>query len=313
VSRDAADGVAVRLPELIDMRLRARRLAPPVGRVSGSHASTHASRFRGRGVDYAESRVYQPGDDIRQMDWRVTARSGRPHTKLFEEEREQSVLVLIDCNPGMHFGTRVRFKSVQAARAAALVAWTAVRNGDRVGALGFGGGIDAEVKPGGAARGALRVLRALVDWDTAARNDAHASLAHALQRARRLARPGSRVIVLSDGFSATAEAKGPLSLLADHCDVAAIVLGDALELAAPAPGRYAVHGGQAETVVLDFAAARTRADWQRVFERKRAGLVECLDKRGLRWIALATQDDPDAAVAQLLGGGARGGARVRIA
>jgi uncharacterized protein (DUF58 family) len=313
VNRAAANGVRVGLPELIQMRLRARRLAPPARRVSGSHASTHASRFRGRGVDYAESRVYQPGDDIRQMDWRVTARSGKPHTKLFEEEREQSILMLVDLNASMRFGTRVRFKSVQAARAAALIAWTAVRNGDRVGVLGFGGGVDAEVRPVGGARGALRVLRALVDWDAAAQVDAHASLAQALQRARRLARPGSRVIVLSDGFSAGDGAQGPLSLLAEHCDVAAIVLGDALELAAPIPGRYALHGEQSEAMVLDFAAARTRSDWQRIFERKRAGLIERFDKRGLRWVMLSTRDEPDTAVAQLLGQARHASARVHLA
>ncbi|MGH8090271.1 MAG: DUF58 domain-containing protein, partial [Rudaea sp.] len=231
-----ANGIGVSLPELIALRLRAQRLARPAARVSGIHAATQASRFRGRGVDYAESRIYQPGDDIRQMDWRVTARSGKPHTKLFEEEREQSVLLIVDENPSLRFGTRVRFKSVQAARAAALIAWTAARNGDRIGALGFGGGIDAEVKPGGGVRGALRVLRALAEWDAAAKRDAHAPLSQALQRTRRLARPGSRVILISDGFSADADAQGPLSLLADHCDVAAIVLEDRLEIAAPAPG-----------------------------------------------------------------------------
>src|SRR4051812_8187740 len=147
------------------MRLRARRFARPPARVAGSFAATHASRFRGRGVDYVESRAYQPGDDIRQMDWRLTARSGRPHTKVFQEEREQSVLLLVDCNASMHFGSRVRFKSVQAARTAALVAWAAVHGGDRVGALGFGPGLNAEVKPGGGPRGALQVLRALVAWN----------------------------------------------------------------------------------------------------------------------------------------------------
>src|SRR5471032_501120 len=128
-------GVHVNLDELIALRLRARRLARPAARVGGSHAATQVSRFRGRGVDYVESREYQPGDDIRQMDWRVTARSGRPHTKLFQEEREQSILLIIDTNPSMRFGTRARFKSVQAARTAALLAWASVQSGDRVGAV----------------------------------------------------------------------------------------------------------------------------------------------------------------------------------
>ena len=88
MSTASTKGVRVGLDELIAMRLRARRLARPAARVMGSHAATHSSRFRGRGVDYVESRAYQPGDDIRQMDWRLTARSGKPHTKLFQEERE---------------------------------------------------------------------------------------------------------------------------------------------------------------------------------------------------------------------------------
>src|SRR5215468_1050770 len=101
-------GVRVELDELVLLRLRARRLARPEPRVGGQRAATHVSRFRGRGVDYAESRNYQPGDDIRQMDWRVTARTGRPHTKVFQEEREQSILLIVDANASMRFGTRVR-------------------------------------------------------------------------------------------------------------------------------------------------------------------------------------------------------------
>src|SRR5215813_1795413 len=127
----------VTFDDLIAMRLRARRFARPATRVAGHRSATHGSRFRGRGVDYVESRGYQPGDDIRQMDWRVTARTGRPHTKVFQEEREQSILLVVSHNASMRFGTRVRFKSVQAARAAALVAWAAALGGDRIGALGY--------------------------------------------------------------------------------------------------------------------------------------------------------------------------------
>src|SRR5215472_11552904 len=187
-------GVRVQLDELVLLRLRARRLARPAQRVGGKQAATQLSRLRGRGVDYAESRNYQPGDDIRQMDWRVTARTGRPHTKLFQEERERNVLLVVSHNPSMHFGTRVRFKSVQAARCAALLAWAATMNGDRIGAIGYGPGLNAEVKPGGGSRGALRVLRALREWDAiTAQGHATVPLAQALQRAQRLARPGSQV------------------------------------------------------------------------------------------------------------------------
>jgi uncharacterized protein (DUF58 family) len=301
VSTASTKGVRVGLDELIAMRLRARRFARPAARVMGSHAAMHSSRFRGRGVDYVESRAYQPGDDIRQMDWRLTARSGKPHTKLFQEEREQSILLIVDCNPSMRFGTRVRFKSVQAARAAALVAWAAVHGGDRVGAVGCGPGLNAEVKPGGGPRGALRVLRALVEWDAiVARGGPAESLSQALQRAHRLARPGTRVILLTDGFSADAAAEGPLSLLAGHCDVATVLLSDVLEQDAPPPARYAVRS-DAGRVLLDFAAARTRTRWPQLFAERRAILTGMLQRRALRSVVLDTRAEPDAVLMRVLG------------
>ena len=301
----SSKGVRVSLDELLAMRLRARRLARPSARVRGNHAATHTSRFRGRGVDYVESRAYQPGDDIRQMDWRLTARSGRPHTKVFQEEREQSILLLVDCNPSMHFGSRVRFKSVQAARTAALAAWAAVHGGDRVGALGFGPGLNAEVRPGGGPRGALHVLRALVEWDAiTAAGGASEPLSQALQRARRLARPGARVILLTDGFSADAAAEGPLSLLAEHCDVATVVLSDALEQAAPPPARYAMSSANGR-VLLDFAAAKMRARWPQWFAEHRVQLLTMLQRRALRSVTLDTRVEPDAALMRVLGLDAR--------
>ncbi len=291
----------VSLDDLIAMRLRARRFARPSARVSGNRAATHGSRFRGRGVDYVESRGYQPGDDIRQMDWRVTARSGRPHTKLFQEEREQSILLIIDTNPSMRFGTRVRFKSVQAARTAALLAWASVQSGDRIGALAFGSGFIGEVKPNGGPRGALRVLRALVEWDAVASNSiATTPLSQALNRAHRIARPGSRVILLTDGFSADAAAEAPLSLLAEHCDVAAILLSDPLEMAAPPPARYALRGDTGR-VMLDFGVERMRAQWPLLFAEHRDAAIAMLRRRALRWTLLDTPSEPESALPRILG------------
>jgi uncharacterized protein (DUF58 family) len=297
--------IQVTLDDLLAMRLRAARLERLAKRTSGSHAAVHASRFRGRGVDYAESRGYQPGDDIRQMDWRVTARTGRPHTKLFTEERERSVLIVQNCNPGMHFGTRVRFKSVQAARTAALLAWATALGGDRVGAIGYGPGLNAEVKPGGGVRGVLRCLRAFVEWDAITRNTtASVPLSQALQRAQRLARPGTQVILLTDGFDCDAAAEPALSLLAAHCDVAAVLLTDPLEHAAPPPARYALQGEQG-AVLIDFAAARTRARWPQWFDERRADFLGMLKRRALSCSALDTSAEPEAALRQLLGFDAR--------
>src|SRR5690606_28641289 len=128
------DGIVPTLSELVALRALAQ------GRRAARHgrhgAQGHAlSNLRGRGMAYAESREYAQGDDARHIDWRLTARSGKPHTKLFQAERERLTLVVADTAPALYFGTRTRFKSVQAARAGALAAWLAVRDGDRIAAL----------------------------------------------------------------------------------------------------------------------------------------------------------------------------------
>jgi uncharacterized protein (DUF58 family) len=263
------------------------------------HAGHNASRWRGRGVDFRESRIYQPGDEIRHMDWRVTARSGKPHTKVFEEEREQGLLLAMDLNPGMRFGTRLRFKSVQAARAAALLAWMASAAGDRVGALGFGSGIDAEIKPAGGRRGVLRVLRALRDWDAAANDVDQAPLSQALSRVRRLLRPGMRLVLLSDGFSADAQAEQLMPQIAGRHEIALVLLRDALELAPPPPGRYAIHLGQ-ERRVLDFGDTSVRAAWTQRFADSRERLRRLCAKLGIRVIELDGHADLRRALAPLL-------------
>jgi len=259
----------------------------------------HASRWRGRGVDFRESRIYLPGDEIRHMDWRVTARSGKPHTKVFQEEREQGLLFVMDQNPGMRFGTKVRFKNVQAARAAALLAWMASANGDRVGALGFGGGINGEVKPAGGRRGVLRVLRALRDWDAGADPARNEPLSFGLARVRRLLRPGMRMILMTDGFSADAEAAQLLPQLAGRHEISVVLLRDALELHAPPPGRYAVHLGSAHRV-LDFGDSSVRAAWTKRFADARERLRDECRRAGVRVLDVDGHADLRRALAPLL-------------
>jgi uncharacterized protein (DUF58 family) len=223
------------------------------------------------------------------MDWRVTARSGRAHTKLFEEERERGLLLLVDFNPGMRFGTRVRFKSVQAARAASLLAWLASANGDRVGICGFGGGITAEVKPARGRRGVLQVLRALRDWDHAAGEDSEA-LSSGLERARRLLRPGMRLILVSDGFSVDAQSSPALLRSAGRHELGAVLLSDQLEQHPPPGGRFALSlAGKRH--VLDFGNLRMRTQWSQSFAERRLRLRSELQRIGARVVDLSTDSD----------------------
>lgn len=289
-------GIRVALDELLALSALAHGSSlAEVRRSAAARTGLHASRWRGRGVDFRESRIYQAGDDIRHMDWRVTARSGKPHTKLFEEEREHGLLLMMDFNAGMRFGTRVRFKSVQAARAASLLAWMATNAGDRVGAIGFGGGIRSEVKPARGRRGVLQVLRALRDWDHSAGPEAE-SLGSALERARRLLLPGTRLVLVSDGFSADDAAWSVLGRCAGRHELGCILVSDALEQAPPPPGRYALSNG-GERRMLDFGNRKLREEWASPFAGSRERMRREFTRLGARVVELSTDADLRRAIA----------------
>lgn len=295
----------VSLPELIALRARAGKPTARAARVATPLAGGHVSALRGRGMDYAESRVYQAGDDARNIDWRRTARSGKWHTKLFEAEREQAVLVLLDTHATMRFGTRVRYKSVAAARAAAWLAWTAVRGGDRVGALAFGP-VRAAVDPHAGTRGALAALGAIASWDAlaGAADAPDEPLSAALGRARRLLAPGSRAWLISDGWCVDAAAAAALARLARHAELRVVIVADALERELPPAGSYLFETA-AEKRQVELAQPAARARFREQLSQGWRRLAEACDTAGVRWATLGTGDDPDAALAGLWRGRAR--------
>lgn len=139
--------------------------------VQARQAGNYVARCKGRGMEFDETRPYVAGDDVRSLDWKVTARSGRPHTKLFREERERPVFIAVDYRPAMFFATRGVFKSVLAARLAALLSWNAQRRGDRLGGQILGGGGLVENKPRHGRGALLQWLQCLVDEHPGARAD----------------------------------------------------------------------------------------------------------------------------------------------
>jgi uncharacterized protein (DUF58 family) len=298
-SRDGDGRTQVSLAELIALRARVGRakLAPLVSRAARS--GQQSSRLYGRGMDYAESRVYQAGDDVRRLDWRLTARSGKLHTKLFQEDREGSLLILMDTHASMRFGTRVRFKSVQAARTAACAAWYAARAGERVGVMAFGQA-DSLLRPMTGPRGALAVCGALAEWDGRPASDRLESLADALMRANRLQHGASRVLLISDGFSADASARQRLLDLSRRAAVSVLVVADALELALVAPGRYPLEQAGERTEVI-LQSERQRIDFQHAIGAGPARLGELGQSLGLRWGSIDTTADPFDAVVGVLG------------
>jgi uncharacterized protein (DUF58 family) len=244
-------------------------------------------------MDYQETRSYQPGDDIRNMDWRVTARAGRPHTKLYQEERERPVVVVVDLGPSMFFGTRNAFKSVVAVRAAALIGWATVGNGDRIGALLFNG-THHELAPKAGRPGVLRLIRQLVATSEPALGDGLQSqrggLSEALQRLRRVARPGSLVAILSDFYSLDEVSGNHLSRLRRHNDVIAVQIFDPLEQAPPPPGRYGISDGGRRSV-LDTRSRSQREAYAAYFVGHHRRVREDMAKWAIPLIGLRTDQD----------------------
>ncbi len=313
-TRTAVTGIRPQVDELIRLRFAARGLAlTPRRPVGATTVGVYRSRFRGRGVDYLESRNYQPGDDIRNMDWRVTARTGKPHTKLFQEERERPVIVLLDCGPSMFFGTRQTLKSTLAAHLAACIGWAAVQHGDRIGAFGFAADMHQEMRPVGGRRGALALIRHLLAWlqppvhasELADALASHTSeragqaLTLALKRLRHVTRPGSLVFILSDFYGLNQDTRRHLSHLCRHNDVAACQIYDPIEIQPPPPGVYPISNG-VQSGLLNTLARDSRQRYQDYADQHFEQLRQMTRQLGMPLQSAATTDDPVVIMQRLL-------------
>lgn len=292
---NALYGLVARLDELI--AARPEGLAggfAPHGRVRTRQLGGYRSIFRGRGMEFDEVRAYQPGDDIRTIDWRVTARTGRTHTKLFQEERERPVLILMDARARMRFGTRDTFKSVLAAKAAAILTWICVAQGDRVGGVTLTPLDIASRRPERSRTGILHFIKALADATTEGLllppPAAEPTLADALMRLRAAARPGTLVFVISDFADFDAAAARELTRLALHCQVTNLFVFDRLEETMPARGAYPISDG-GRVATLDADSPALRASYARRFAERRAALAQLARQRGMAFVPLETGCD----------------------
>lgn len=216
---------------------RHARSKPPRGTAGGI-----LSKHKGRGMEFDEVRHYQAGDDIRAIDWRVTARTGSPHTKLFREEQERPVFIVTDLSLTQFFGTQLLFKSVQSCHLAAALAWQAQQRGDRVGGLIGNGFSHIERRPQARQQSVLQYLHGLLEvhqqslslWQqqTAAANQ-QPMLVESAQRLLKLAKPGSEIYFISDFANADEQFFRLCRGLKQHCQVQAFLTHDPFEQALP--------------------------------------------------------------------------------
>ena len=253
------------------------------------------SPIRGRGMEFEESRPYSPGDDSRYLDWRVTARTGRAHTKQFREERERPIYLWLDLRRPMWFATQGAYKAVQASQAGALIAWSAAQSGDRLGALVFDEKGHQELRPRSGRAHLSRVLRTMADHEVApldagVSSSSVSSLTPVLNSMQQVARPGSLILFLSDFRGLNEADRAVFYRLAQHCDLILIYFYDRLEEELPPPGVYRM--GIAEKRVT----LRVDAGTAQAHHARHAAHVAALEKLAAscstRLISCRTDDDP---------------------
>ncbi|HTT08516.1 MAG TPA: DUF58 domain-containing protein [Gammaproteobacteria bacterium] len=281
---------AVRFEELLALR-HAAMLLPAWHR--HPRAMSHGQRlspFKGRGMEYEESRLYQSGDDARRMDWRVTARTGRPHVKVFREEREQSVWLWVDYRPAMFFATRGAFKNVLAARIAALYAWQALEHGDHVGGWVIGAHTVQEQLPQRGRSSALTLFHHLAQGSAPTTDNSSAMITPNLHAQFQRVRPGSRVVMISD-FRDLPDVEAAVESVSRHSQVVLCFLYDLLEQRLPPPGRYPMSDGARRMMLPTYDVGLAQA-YTRRFAARQQQLIQLSRRCQARFYSCATTDNP---------------------
>lgn len=289
MNHSSRDLVSIQLKTLVNLAKPASLLKFHHRSIRSKQNGGYVSRFKGRGMEFDEARLYQPGDDIRTIDWRVTARTGKTHTKVFREERERPVFISVDNRPAMQFATRGVFKSVQAAKIAALLAWTAQHRGDRIGGQLYTNSFCQELKPQNGKHAVLRFFNALVKASSVTKIEMN--LEHAFARLVQHARPGSMVYIISDFRGLNQNAENHLARLSRHCDVILIQVYDPLESSLPAKGRYRFTDEKREAFI-DTGDKHRILNYQQRYLNRLDYVKQIAKKTGMAFLQCSTAEDP---------------------
>ncbi len=286
-------GVYAALDELVRLQFKASGFSfLPRQPIHSILSGRHASRLRGRGLNFEELRNYLPGDDTRNIDWKVTARTREPHVRVYTEEKDRTVWLLVDQRIGMFFGSQQRMKSFVAAEVAAISAWRVLSAGDRVGALVFNDSDISVIPPHRSRERVMQILRAVVEKNHALHAGADiqpdiGKLNEALKRVSMLARHDCLVCLITDGSGINPETRRHITRISEHNDVFTAFIYDPLEKTMPAAGRlrFADNGGQIEA---DTSNNRLRTAFQNDFEQRLERMESASRRFSIPVIALQT-------------------------
>ena len=305
-------GVYVDLDDLIRLQYKATGFTfLPRQPIHSILAGRHASRLRGRGLNFEEIRRYLPGDDNRNIDWKVTARVRKPHVRVYTEEKDRPALLVVDQRMSMFFGSTRAMKSVVAAEAAALAAWRVLSVGDRVGAIVFGDDDITEIKPHRSQERVMQILRTVVQWNhqlkvtspDSARSRPAANAANlnaALQRALRVAHHDYLVVLITDGFGADDTSVRLVTSLCEHNDVMTLFIYDPLEAELPNAGRLVISEADLQLEV-NTSDAKLRQQFHSDFVRRHEQLQDISRIRSIPFLPIETGQGVAEQVRKLLG------------
>lgn len=297
IPSDADDIVRVKLKTLIKLNQQAHQLPLKSKRVLSRLSGSFISTFKGRGMEFDEARPYQAGDDVRSIDWRITARTGKTYTKMYREERERPILIWLDLRKPMFFASQGMFKSVLAAKAAALLAWSSTQHNDRIGGLIFSEEQHTELRPQRGKPATLHFLQQLAKhraWDnnnTAKSAINNHSADHALNRLRRVAKPGSLIFLISDfrnmNDHENANIESNLAKLSKHNDLVMLFISDPLEQQLPPAGVYKITDGHND-MTINTHNSSLRSQYQQRFATHQQYLKDLCVKLGIFYINIST-------------------------
>jgi uncharacterized protein (DUF58 family) len=268
-------------------------------------AGRHGSRLRGRGLAFEELRHYVPGDDIRTIDWRVTARTGKPFVRVYSEEKDRPALLIVDQRINMFFGTRRAMKSVAAAEVAALAAWGVLGQGDRVGGFVFNDDRIDELQPYRSRAAAMHLLETVAAQNVLLRGDGpaqrnRAQLDAALDAAARVARHDHLIVIASDFDGAGDRTRDLLMRLAAHNDVVAVLVYDPFLLHLPETGELVVSNGELQ-VELRVGGAKTRKGIAELADARAKAILGWQTEIGIPVFPLSADKDTAVQLRKLLG------------
>lgn len=291
---DIDNSLRPRIDDLLELRHQAQALGLASHHlVNSAFSGLYASIFRGAGLNFEEVRQYREGDDIRNMDWKVTARTNSPHMKIFREERERSVIFCVDQGHHMSFGTRGTFKSIQAARATALLGWAANRQHDRVGGLLFGHTLSGAqfFRPTRGRRALWRLLRAMTEPSPPQEAERDYLFA-ALQQVDRATSKGSLIFVIADfNRDLGGLLERTLGSMSQRHAVVLLPVDDPVDREIPVMGPMVFTSADGELIEIDTADKAARQTYTEAWQQRREAVTALTNRLNLLFLPIRTDED----------------------